>query len=312
MQIIPKARWPKLPTQGARVALVSASGPLRGEEDVARAESHARAFGWVPVRGASVLARAGYLAGADAARLRDLQWALDDPEIDVVWCVRGGYGMTRIVRDVSLDAFARAPKPVLGFSDVTALHCAIAARTGVVSFHTHSARAMLPPLSVQSLRAAMRGVGDPCGVWPDAVPVADGVVTGRLAGGNLSVLASLCGTPDAMVGRGAIVVLEDINEPAYRVDRLLRQLEQSGALLGCVGLAVGQFTNVPADENPDAMTVDELFAELATRLRVPCLANLPIGHIADQWTLPLGGTATLDVRGRCLRADPSASFPTIA
>ncbi len=312
MQSIPKTRWPRVPESGARVALVSPSGPLRGEEDVVRAESHVRAFGWEPVRGSAVLAKAGYLAGEDALRQRDLQWALDDPAIDAIWCVRGGYGLTRIIRDISLDAFARRPKPVIGFSDVTALHCAIAARVGVVTFHTHTARAQLPAMSAASLQAAVHGVGEPCGAWPDAVPVVDGEVTGHLAGGNLSLLSALCGTPDALVGRGAILVLEDINEPAYRIDRMLRQLEQSGAVRHCAGLAVGQFTNVPADENPDAMTVDEVIADFAMRFGVPCLTNLPIGHIADQWTLPLGGLVTLDVRGRSLRVAPSASFPTAA
>jgi muramoyltetrapeptide carboxypeptidase len=310
MQTVSKSRWPIEPADGARVALVSASGPLRGEADVERAESHVRALGWAPVRGASVLARAGYLAGADAQRLRDVQWALDDPTIDVVWCVRGGYGMTRILPDLSLDAFAARPKPVLGYSDVTALHCAIAARTGVVSFHTHTARAVMPTMSITSLRSAVRGEGEPCGVWPEAVPVADGVARGHMAGGNVALLAALCGTPDAMNAHGAIVMLEDINEPAYRIDRMLRQLEQSGAFAGCVGLAIGQFTNVPADENPDAATIDELIADLAVRLRVPCLANLPIGHIADQWTVPLGGMATLDVAARSLCVARSAGVST--
>ena len=101
-------------------------------------------------------------------------------------------------------------------------------------------------------------------------------------------------------GAGAIVVLEDVNEAAYRVDRMLRQLEQAGALDGCVGLAIGQFTNVPSDENADAMQVGDVIAELAARLGVPCLANLPIGHIADQWTVPLGAQAELDVEGQSL------------
>lgn len=286
---------------GARVALVSASGPLRGEEDVAGAEDRVRSFGWEPMRGASVLARRGYLAGSDAERLADLQWALDDPAIDAVWCVRGGYGLTRIVDQLSLDAFTARPKPVIGYSDVTALHSAIAARTGIVSFHTHTARAPLPTLSAASLHAAVTQCGEPCGVWAEAVPVAGGTVSGRLAGGNLALLAAVCGTPDALVAHGAIVILEDINEAAYRVDRMLRQLEHSGALRGCVGLAVGQFTQVPSDENPDALTIDALIADLADRLRVPCLSNLPIGHIPDQWTVPLGAQATLDVAARALR-----------
>lgn len=295
MQRSSKVRWPAELRSGSRVALVCGSGPLRGAEDVERAERNCRSYGWEPVRGEAVLARAGYLAGDDAVRLRDVQWALDDPAIDGVWCVRGGYGLTRIVPQLSFARSVERPKAVIGFSDVTALHRAIATQGGVVTFHAHSARAEMPAMSTRSLLAAVRRDGQPCGEWHDAVPVRSGSVRGRLAGGNLALLASLCGTRDALCGAGAIVVLEDVNEPAYRVDRMLRQLEQSGAFDGCVGLAVGQFTDVPSDEQPDAMTVDDVIAELASRCRVPCLANLPIGHIADQWTVPLGAVAALDV-----------------
>lgn len=265
-----------------------------------RAESHCRAYGWEPVRGEGVLARAGYLAGADAVRLRDVQWALDDDAIDAVWCVRGGYGLTRIVPDLSFARFSARPKAVIGFSDVTALHRAVAVQAGVVSFHAHTARAAMPAMSAQSLLAAVSGAGQPCGAWDVAEPVRAGRVVGRLAGGNLALLAALCGTRSALRGEGAIIILEDVNEAAYRVDRMLRQLEQSGAFDGCVGLAVGQFTDVPDDAQADAMSVAEVVAELAERLRLPCLANLPIGHIADQWTVPLGAEAVLDVGGRSL------------
>ena len=300
MRASSKSVWPPVLGDGARVALVCASGPLRGESDVAVAEASVRACGWEPVRGAHVLGRAGYLAGSDDERLSDLQWALDAPDIDAVWLVRGGYGMTRIIDRVELGAFARRPKAVIGYSDVTALHCAIAARCGVVTFHGHTGRAPLPAMSAASLRAAVGGAGEPCGVWPAAEVVREGVATGRLAGGNVALLAALCGTPHALRGDGAIVVLEDVNESAYRVDRLFRQLESAGVLRGCVGLAVGQFTAVPEDEHPGASTIAGLVAELADRLAVPCLANLPIGHIADQWTLPLGAEATLDVAARSL------------
>jgi muramoyltetrapeptide carboxypeptidase len=100
-----------------------------------------------------------------------------------------------------------------------------------------------------------------------------------------------------------------VHEPAYRIDRMLRQMEQSGAFDGCVGLAVGQFTDIPADEAHDALTSDALIRELADRLQVPCLANLPIGHIADQWTVPLGAAATLDVAARSLRTQPPTASP---
>ena len=303
MQKSSKSRWPAALTGDSRVALIAASGPVRGEADVAIAESHVQGFGWEPVRGQFVLGQHGYLAGTDAERLADLQWALDDPTIDAVWCVRGGYGLTRILPSLSLAAFAARPKAIVGFSDVTALHCAVAARTGIVTFHAPSARSALPPMSAGSLRACLEGDGEACGIWPGAVQVRGGRVTGRLAGGNLALLAALSGTPDALRSDGAIVVLEDVNESEYRIDRMLRQLEQAGDLHGCAGLTVGQFTAVPPDENRGAMSIDALVAELAERLRVPCLSNLPFGHIADQWTLPLGASAMLDVDSRSLRVE---------
>jgi muramoyltetrapeptide carboxypeptidase len=265
------------------------------------AEARIHALQWEPVRGASALLRTGYLAGNDAARLADLQHALDDPEIDAVWFMRGGYGTTRILPHVSFDAFIKRPKAVIGYSDATALHCAIMAQTGVVTYHAPVARASLPKLSTQSLQSALTRIGEPCGEWALATPVRTGRATGKLVGGNLATLAAIAGTPNAMVGAGAIVILEDVHEPAYRVDRMLRQLEQSSAFDGCVGLAVGQFTEVPADESPHATTINELIVELADRLSVPCLANLPFGHIQDQWTLPLGATAVLDISTQSLR-----------
>ena len=178
---------------------MSASGPLRGEADIERAESQVRAFGWEAIRGAHVLARRGYLAGSDAERLRDVQWALDSDEIDAVWCVRGGYGLTRIMPTVSLTHFAERPKALIGYSDVTALHCAVSARAHVVTYHTHTARAQLSEMSAASLRAAVTQSGEPCGVWADAVPVRGGRTAGRLVGGNLALLAAVSGTRDAIL-----------------------------------------------------------------------------------------------------------------
>jgi muramoyltetrapeptide carboxypeptidase len=307
-----KERWPRVPKPGARVALVVPAGPLRGDADVETAASQVHAFGWEPVIAPHALSRFGYLAGGDEERAHDLQWALDDPAIDVVWCIRGGFGLTRILDRLSLAAFAQSPKPVIGFSDVTALHSAIASAGNIVSFHGPFPRTPLPPMSARSFRDAVERRADPCGSWAEASVVRAGTATGRLVGGNLALLAALCGTPAALRCADSILVLEDVNEPAYRVDRMLRQLQQSGALDGCVGLAVGQFTAVPADSNAGAFTIPELFAELAEELRLPCLANLPIGHIDDQWTIPLGATATLDADRRALRVQISSDESPIA
>jgi muramoyltetrapeptide carboxypeptidase len=304
--------WPLALTPESRIALIAPSGPLRGEYEVVQAEARIAGFNWRSVRGPHLLDRAGYLAGNDADRLADLQWALDDATIDAVWCMRGGYGMTRILPHLSLQSFSGSPKAVIGYSDITALHCAIAREAHVTSFHAPVGRASLPSMSERSLRAALTHGDEPCGLWLHAVSVRDGVATGRLAGGNLSLLAALCGTPWALHAAGAIVILEDVHEPAYRIDRMLRQMEQAGSFDGCVGLAVGQFTDIPADEAHDAFTTETLIRELADRLQVPCLANLPIGHIADQWTIPLGATATLDVAARTLRMQPDEHRPFLS
>ncbi len=293
---------------GARVALVAPAGPLRGESDVERACASVRSFGWEPVVGAHVLARAGWLAGDDAVRLADLQRALDDPAIDAVWFVRGGYGTTRLLPSVSFDAVRRRPKALLGYSDATALHAAIARSASMVTFHAPVARAALPPEARASLLAAVTGTGEPCGHAEGAWTGRGGSARGVLAGGNLALLASLCGTPWAPRFDQCLVVLEDVHEASYRVDRMLRQLEAAGAFDGCAGIVGGRFTDVPADASPDAPSCDTVVAELAGRLGVPCLLGAPIGHIPEQWTVPLGAPAVLDADARTLR---TASHPVV-
>ena len=287
----------------ARVALVAPAGPLAGEQDLERAKANVRSFGWVPVVGASVLARTGYLAGSDGARLADLNEALVDDAIDAVWCVRGGYGVMRILETIDYAALRRRPKPLIGYSDITALHAAIATRCDVVTFHGPTARAKLSVFSRECLWRALAG-GDPAGPADGARVLAPGRARGRLVGGNLAILCALAGTPYAPDYRDAILVMEDVNEAVYRIDRMLTQLRLSGALAACAGIIFGQFTDIPRDapeESLGARGLDDVLAEVASALGVPCIAGAPIGHVADQWTLPLGAQAELDADARTLR-----------
>ena len=287
----------------ARVALVAPAGPLNGEHDLERAKENVRSLGWVPVVGANVLARVGYLAGADSARLTDLNEALVDDAIDAVWCIRGGYGVMRILETIDYAALRRRPKPVIGYSDITALHAAIATRCDTVSFHGPTARAELSVFSRESLRRALAG-GDSAGQAEGARLLAPGRARGRLVGGNIALLCALAGTAYAPDYRGAIVVMEDVNEPVYRIDRMLTQLRLTGALGACAGLVFGQFTDIPGDapeESLGARALDDVLGEVARSLGVPCIAGVPIGHVADQWTLPLGAQAELDADARTLR-----------
>jgi len=284
---------------GARVALVSPAGPLGGPAEVALAEANARAFGWEPVVGRHALARTGYFAGTDAERGSDLQAALADPAIDGVWCLRGGYGAMRLLSTLDLEAFRRRPRALLGYSDITALHAAWQ-RAGVVSYHGPTARAELSPFSRASLARALRGDEDPAGHAPDATCVVPGRAEGRLAGGNLALLAALSGTPWAVSFRGAIAVLEDIHEATYRVDRMLVQLRLAGAFDGCRGILFGHCTDCPDTNEDGRRTLLDLLTELGRALGVPTLMGVPVGHIPDQWTLPLGAMATLDADAHTL------------
>ena len=294
------ARWPRPLTPGARVALVAPAGPLRNADELERAVSNARSLQWEPVIGQHVLARRGYFAGDDAVRAADLTAAISDPDIAGIWCVRGGYGAMRVLPDIDFTPLQRRPKALLGFSDITALHAAMSTRCDVISFHAPTARQALSPCSRDSLVRASIAQSDSCGLAPDARTLRGGAASGVLAGGNLALLAALCGTPFAPDLRGAIVVLEDINEAVYRVDRMLRQLLLAGALDGCSAIAFGHCTACAEESDDGARTLDEVLTEIADALGVPCLAGIPVGHIADQWTLPLGAPAELDADARRL------------
>lgn len=260
-------------------------------------------MGWTPVAGEHVLARRGYLAGTDRQRLDDLNRAIRDPSIDAIWCVRGGYGVLRILADVDFDALRRAPKALIGFSDITALHAAIGRRAGIVSYHGPFPNRRLSDFSRASLERAVKTRENPAGTTSDAQVLVPGRARGPLAGGNLALLAALAGTPYFPVLDGAILVLEDVGEAVYRIDRMLRHLRLTGALDRVAGLMFGAFTEL-GDEG-DGLALAEVLRETAEALGVPCLAGVPVGHVADQWTLPLRAAAELDAGRRCLTIDQS-------
>ena len=255
---------------------------------------NARLLGWEPVAGPNALARSGYFAGEDAARAADLDSALRDPRIDALWCARGGYGAMRLLDQVDFSILREHPKAVLGFSDITALHAAIGLRAGVVSYHGPTARHAMNDFSRDSIERALVRRTDSCGTATEATVIRPGSATGRLAGGNLALLAALCGTPWFPNLDGAILLLEDVGEPVYRVDRMLRQLLMAGTLTGVRAIAFGHCTNCPEESDDGARSLSAVVAEIATAVKVPCLLGLPVGHIDEQWTLPLGAMAEMD------------------
>ena len=279
---------------GARVALVAPAGPLRNSAELAAAVTHARALGWEPVTGRHALARHGYLAGTDAERLDDLNTALRDDAIDGVWCLRGGYGVMRLLDDVDYDALRRRPRTILGYSDITALHAAVGLRSTLVSYHGPTARGALSTFSRDSLERAVVAQEDSCGTAVGARTLRGGRAEGRLVGGNLALLTALAGTPYAPDYRGAILVLEDVGEATYRIDRMLTQLRLTGALGQLAGIAYGHFTDGTDPHDAGSRPLDDVLREAADVAGIPAVAGIPLGHVDEQWTIPLGAHAELD------------------
>jgi muramoyltetrapeptide carboxypeptidase len=293
-------RNPKPLAPGARVALIAPAGPLRKPDELPRAQQNARSLGWDPLVMPHATEQFGYLAGQDRDRLDDINHALRDASVDALWCLRGGYGMIRILPGIDYEALDADPKPIIGYSDITAMHAAVQRKCRLVTYHGPTAREAMTEFSRDSFLRAVVEQTDSCGVAPNAREISHGRAEGRLVGGNLAVLASLCGTSFAPDLTDGILILEDIGEPVYRIDRMLQQLMLSGALNGCRAIVFGECVKCPEDAGGGGRPLDSVIGEIAEELGVPCLAGVPIGHIDEQWTIPLGATATLDTRERRL------------
>ncbi|MFG2493376.1 LD-carboxypeptidase [Streptomyces caniferus] len=295
---------------GDRVAVVAPSGPLAPERldrglDVLRgwdldpvAAPHAR----------DTHATLRYLAAADEERARDLQEAWCDPAVKAVFAARGGYGAQRMVDLLDWDAIrAAAPKPLVGFSDVTVLHEAFAVRAGVSTLHgpavagevflkddatrEHLRRTLFAPESVRTLSS------------PSARPLVPGRARGVTLGGCLTMLATEVGTPGA--GRGAaggILLLEDVGEPPYRLDRALTQLLRAGRLDGVAGIVLGSWARCGPYDQVRAVLVDRLAG-----LGVPVAEEFGFGHGDSALTMPLGIPAELDATAGTLTFEVPAT-----
>jgi muramoyltetrapeptide carboxypeptidase len=282
---------------GSRVALVAPAGPLRLPTDLDRAMQNARTFGWEPVVGENVRESRAYFAGNDDQRLSDLNAAIRNDDVTAIWCLRGGYGAMRLLDGIDFDALRRAPKAFIGFSDITAFHCAAARRANLQAIHGPTARSKLTPFSERSLRAAALRDADPCGEAPGATTLVGGRARGRITGGNLAILLALHGTRYQPDYNGAILVIEDVNEAPYRIERMLLTLRLSGDLQRCAGIAFGSFTNRGETDDKTLggkRSLMEVLEEAAKAAGVPAICGVPVGHIDDQWSLPIGAMAELD------------------
>jgi len=291
--ILPTALPPK-----PHIALLAPAGPLTPEA-IDRAQARLRSWGWRPHLGRNSGGHRGYLSGTDEQRLADLQEAIDSTSNDAIWCLRGGYGTMRLIDRVDWTGLRNRPRPVIGFSDNTVLHLALQ-RAGIVSFHgPHPAARELPEFSTQLLRRLLT-VPESAGRLPFPTPdgrattISPGIAEGRLVGGNLTLLAATLGTPWAVDARGAILLLEEVGEAGYRIDRLLTQLRLAGVFDEVHGVAVGALSDCPDTDDPRTPSLSVLLGDRLGDLGVPVAWGFPFGHEPLNWTLPLGIRARLD------------------
>lgn len=240
----------------------------------------------------------GFLSGTDEQRLQDLHQMFEDSAVDAIICARGGYGSARLLPTLNADLIKGNAKPLIGYSDITALHQYIYAKTGLVTFHgpvgasdyNDFTRDYLEDLVMKGKKVKVKA--------EEPEVIVPGSAEGRLVGGNLSLIASLVGTPFQMSFKDHILFIEEIGESTYRVDRMLTQIAQSGLLQGVKGIAFGYFTNCDAKPGDwgyeQSISLMEVFKDQFGELGVPVLAGLPFGHEKHNATLPVGIRARLD------------------
>jgi len=247
-----------------------------------------------------------YLAGSDEYRASRFNQFVQDPEIRGLFCARGGYGSLRILSELSYDRLRSTPKPLVGFSDITALLLACYKQTGLVCFHgpTVSTLATADQNTVDSLWKAL-SITEPMQVhFPEALCLKPGSCVGPVLGGNFTTLSHLLGTDFFPSFAGAILLLEDRGEPTYRIDRMLTQLLHTGFFGDIAGLILGDFSESgPGDE------LNELVQERLASTSFPILSGVPIGHEQQNLTLPLGLPATLDAGAGTLTYHQAATTP---
>ncbi|MFN7570757.1 MAG: LD-carboxypeptidase [Betaproteobacteria bacterium] len=280
------------------VGIVAPSAAVPDTAVIDRAAQRFAARGWQAQAGDSCFTRHERFAGSDQLRLAELQSFATDPRLDLVLAARGGFGLTRLLDRLDYAAIARRAPLACGYSDFTAFNLAYLARAGGVSLQGPSATelgaAQPDAFTVEQFFAVLDSPRHSLRFAADGPAL---TVAGKLWGGNLAMLCALVGTPYFPRVRGGILFVEDVNEPAYRIERMLLQLAQAGVLARQRAILLGDFVSIPAMATDYEYTLDSALAHLRTRLAVPIVRGLPFGHAPRKATLPVGARATLRVAG---------------
>lgn len=274
-------------TAGSKVALVAPAKKILFDE-ISFAIDYIRERGFIPVYDERLFIEHNQFAGNDDERAAVLQYYLDDYDIDAIMCVRGGYGTVRIIDKLNFDKFLQNPKWIVGYSDVTVLHCKLQS-LGVESLHA-TMPINFPTNTIESLDTlfdALMGK-EVTYDYPESPYSIKGETEGIIVGGNISVLYSLLGSDIFPDTKDKILFIEDLDEYLYHIDRMMVAFERAGLLDEIRGLVVGGLTKMHDNAVPFGKTAEEIIQEKVNGKNIPVIFNFPAGHVNDNRAIVLG------------------------
>src|SRR5690606_4864676 len=303
------AAFPLLPkplNQGDLVGIISPSSAMANEMEFVFAREAMEALGFKVVVGAHVADGRGHVAGTDGERAQDLNDMFAHPDVKAIICLRGGSGAARILPLIDYENIKRNPKPLLGYSDITALHQAIFTQTGLITFHGPNGSGSWNSFNAKQFQKLffeqeqMRYEnelvrGDDLVIKQNRIQtITPGTAEGIIVGGNLTVLTALAGSPYLPDFQDKILLLEDIEEGPYRIDRMMSTLQLMGALDKIKGFIFGQCTDCEPSGGYGSLTLNQILEDFILPLGIPAYRGAMIGHIPKQFIVPIGAKVRMD------------------
>lgn len=302
----PTILLPNALQKGDKVGLISPSAATAERIQFQFAVEALTALGFSVQTGANLQKRRGHLAGTDEERAHDLNSMFADNTIKAIICIRGGSGAARILPLLDYALIAKNPKPILGYSDITALLNAIHAKTGLITFHGPNGSGSWNSFNVKQFEQVFfkrelvkyeneQVKRDDLVVKQNRIQtLTPGKVTGKILGGNLTVLTALSGTPYLADFKDAILFVEDISEDPYKIDRMFSTLLLNGTLGKIKGFVFGQCTDCNPGGGYGSLTLDDILDDYILPLKIPAFKGAMIGHVAKQFIIPVGATVEMD------------------
>ena len=298
---------PKALKKGDTIGLIAPGYAIKSEILVEAKETLEK-MGFIPFHTNRLYGNHGYFSNTDTERVADLNEMFANKNVDGILCARGGYGCTRIMHLIDYELIRNNPKALIGFSDITALLNGIHQETGLITFHGPVGSTINDPYSIEQLQNVV--MKSKAWSFIDNVEITDqeeynkpeynrycitpGVVSGKLAGGSLTLVNALIGTPHEIDFTDAIVFLEDIEEAPYRIDRMLTQLMHGKTFNKAAGFVFGVFKGCDSIPDPKSFTLKEVIMDRIKPLGIPAVYGMTFGHIENNFTLPIGIKAKLD------------------